>query len=158
MLKQRFRERSEGWLSSSTDRFVHPHTPLSAETPNPPVSILTSHNNTSAAAATTTTLAATNGQLSTLPVIEHPPQLQTTLLQSQQQQERPRKKLSFRDPEVTSMAGKDAEMPSGAGGQPHLALLKDQGFSDSMENVDLEVSFFCSFVVGRRTFSEKEET
>ncbi len=158
MLKQRFRERSEGWLSSSTDRFVHPHSPLSAEPPNPPVSILTSHNNNTSAAATTT-LAATNGQLSTLPVIEHPPQLQTTLLQSQQQQERPRKKLSFRDPEVTSMAGKDgAEMPSGAGGQPHLALLKDQGFSDSMENVDLEVSFFCSFVVGRRTFSEKEET
>lgn len=148
MLKQRFRERSESWLSASTDRFVHPpHAPLVGEPHNPPVSIL-SH---STAAATTPP--ATNGQsiLSTLPVIEHPPQ--QALLQSQQQQERPRKKLSFRDPEVTSMAGKDAAESTSAG-QPHLTLLKDQGFSDSMENVDLEV-YFISFIVGR---SQKEKT
>lgn len=134
MLKQRFRERSESWLSASTDRFIHPShpppppaTPVITEPQNPPVSIL-SHSTT----------AATNGQLSvsTPPVIEHP--LQAAQLQSQQ--ERPRKKLSFRDPEVTSMAGKDAT-GSSSSGNPQLALLKDQGFSDSMENVDLEVAF-----------------
>ncbi len=157
MLKQRFRERSESWLSASTDRFlVHPpHPPLVSpvEPHNPPVSIL-SHSS-----ALTATTAAINGQsnLSTLPVIELNPPLYPALSgsnslsqnspqlpQQQHQQDRPRKKLSFRDPEVTSAeaSGKDGDASSSH--QPHnhhqhLGLLKDQGFSDSMENVDLEV-------------------
>ena len=163
MLKQRFRERSESWLSASTDRFlVHPpHPPLGSvgEPHNPPVSIL-SHSS-----ALSTTTAGTNGQsnLSTLPVIElNPPQNPTlsgsnSLSQNspqlqQHQQDRPRKKLSFRDPEVTSAeaSGKDGDAAASASSSSHhpqnhqqLASLKDQGFSDSMENVDLEVpSFF----------------
>lgn len=134
MLKQRFRERSESWLNSTTDRGPHPAPPPPPPPPvgephNPPVSIL-SHS---------TTTSGTNGQLnsSSVPVIEHPPQQAAHM---QQHHDRPRKKLSFRDPEVTSMAGKEgaaSDHPS----QPHLAMLKDQGFSDSMENVDLEVVF-----------------
>lgn len=91
-------------------------------------------------------------------MIEHPPQ-QPALLQ--QHQDRPRKKLSFRDPEVTSMAGKDGTADHST--QPHLALLKDQGFSDSMENVDLEVVHLHSWLVSVislvsvvDTFEEKE--
>ncbi|EFX83301.1 hypothetical protein DAPPUDRAFT_100563 [Daphnia pulex] len=153
MLKQRFRERSESWLSASTDRFlVHPPHPPLVEPHNPPVSIL-SHSS-----ALTATTAATNGQsnLSTLPVIELNPPLNPAgsnllshnspqLPQQQHQQDRPRKKLSFRDPEVTSAeaSGKDGDASSSSSHQQphnhqHLGLLKDQGFSDSMENVDLE--------------------
>ncbi len=174
MLKQRFRERSESWLSASTDRFlVHPPHPPLVEPHNPPVSIL-SHSS-----ALTATTAATNGQsnLSTLPVIELNPPLNPAgsnllsqnspqLPQQQHQQDRPRKKLSFRDPEVTSAeaSGKDGDASSSSHQQPHnhqhLGLLKDQGFSDSMENVDLEVlpslSIHFKFREGRRTFcSEK---
>jgi hypothetical protein len=174
MLKQRFRERSESWLSASTDRFlVHPPHPPLVEPHNPPVSIL-SHSS-----ALTATTAATNGQsnLSTLPVIELNPPLNPAgsnllsqnspqLPQQQHQQDRPRKKLSFRDPEVTSAeaSGKDGDASS-SHQQPHnhqhLGLLKDQGFSDSMENVDLEVllpslSIHFKFREGRRRFcSEK---
>jgi hypothetical protein len=174
MLKQRFRERSESWLSASTDRFlVHPPHPPLVEPHNPPVSIL-SHSS-----AQTATTAATNGQsnLSTLPVIELNPPLNPAgsnllsqnspqLPQQQHQQDRPRKKLSFRDPEVTSAeaSGKDGDASS-SHQQPHnhqhLGLLKDQGFSDSMENVDLEVllpslSIHFKFREGRRRFcSEK---
>ena len=159
MLKQRFRERSESWLSASTDRFlVHPphppHPPLVSpvEPHNPPVSIL-SHSS-----ALTATAAGTNGQsnLSTLPVIELNPPLNPALAgsnslsqnspllpQQQHQQDRPRKKLSFRDPEVTSAEASGKDGDAAASHHPHnhqhLGLLKDQGFSDSMENVDLEV-------------------
>ncbi|KAI9551459.1 hypothetical protein GHT06_021792 [Daphnia sinensis] len=135
MLKQRFRERSESWLSASTDRFlVHPpHPPPSSVEPhNPPVSIL-SHSTTTAAAGQP-------NAMSTIPVIELPQHPATGLSQNAQPlhqlQDRPRKKLSFRDPEVTSAeAGASSHHP-----QTHqqLALLKVQGFSDSMENVDLE--------------------
>ncbi|XP_032799074.2 capon-like protein isoform X3 [Daphnia magna] len=137
MLKQRFRERSESWLSASTDRFlVHPpHPPPSSVEPhNPPVSIL-SHSTTTAAAGQ-------SNAMSTIPVIELPQHPAAGLsqnaqsLQQHQLHDRPRKKLSFRDPEVTSAeAGASSHQP-----QTHQqqALLKDHGFSDSMENVDLE--------------------
>lgn len=68
---------------------------------------------------------------------------------------RPRKKLSFRDPEVMTSNGTTGNkegisssgtiLPSIAINS--LASAKDQGFSDSMENVDLEV-----FVVDLRLF------
>lgn len=147
MLKQRFRERSESWLSASTDRFlVHPpHPPPSSVEPhNPPVSIL-SHSTTTAAAGQ-------SNAMSTIPVIELPQHPAAGLsqnaqsLQQHQLHDRPRKKLSFRDPEVTSAeAGASSHQP-----QTHQqqALLKDHGFSDSMENVDLEVltsHFLCVF-------------
>lgn len=132
MLKQRFRERSESWLSASTDRFVvhPPHPPPSNIEPhNPPVSIL-SH----------TTTAGSQLNTAIIPVIElpqHPAGLSQNAQSLQQLQDRPRKKLSFRDPEVTS-AETDAASHHPQTHQ-QLALLKDQGFSDSMENVDLEV-------------------
>lgn len=141
MIKQRFRERSESWLSASTDRGHHHHPPhppavqpLIAEPANPPVSILSHSTSANAGSA--------NGQLnptSLSALMDHPSQATSSLLH----QDRPRKKLSFRDPEVTSMASKDGDELA----HPQLALLKDQGFCDSMENVDLEVSI--SFIFSR---------
>ena len=128
MLKQRFiRERDTGWMSSAASSA--PSSPPLAvgelvATLHSPVSILTNAHmpasggvqqpNPPASAASAT--CAANQQTLTM--------------------DRPRKKLSFRDPEVTSTTTEIhlAALPAG-----QLVTLKDQGFSDSIENVDLEV-------------------
>ena len=56
--------------------------------------------------------------------------------------DRPRKKLSFRDPEVTGTAN-SKEVAGLILAPGHLASLRDQGISNSIEDMDLEVLSFC---------------
>lgn len=125
MIKQRL-QRSEGWLGGIGAAV--PHAPLGGDAvaqPSvpavAPVSILT--NNSASSSST---------QLHVQPSADSA----ASRFQTLQPHERPRKKLSFRDPEVT---GKDGSA-SALDAHQHLAMLKDQGFCDSIENVDLEVS------------------
>ncbi len=148
MLKQRFRERSESWMSSTSHpapaspslhhshRHHHSNSAIATTVLDPiphppPVSILTSHLPASSAV-----LPVQQQQLS-------PPvstESLTGAVPSTSGQERPRKKLSFRDPEVMSTgAGSNKDAAASTPVTPQLAQLKDQGFSDSMENMDLEV-------------------
>ena len=132
MIKQRL-QRSEGWLGGIASGVPHnsvPHAPLGGDAiaqplpvPVAPVSILTNNS-------------ANNS--STQLHVQQQTSAELNRFQTLQPQERPRKKLSFRDPEVT---GKESGTGLDAHHQ-HLAMLKDQGFCDSMENVDLEVFSF----------------
>lgn len=162
MLKQRFRERSESWMSSST---AHPppspavgHHAPSATSATPAVHVVATPATTPAAtsvATPTVTTAATDPAAS---ATHNPVSILTThssVLPAQQQLsppvsteslpgvasvlERPRKKLSFRDPEVTSTGTGQKGASVAHSHHTQLTQLKGLGLSDSMENVDLEV-------------------
>ncbi len=151
MLKQRFRERSESWMSSTSHpapaspslHHSHRHhhsnqaittTVLDPIPHPPPVSILTSH----LPASNSAVLPPQQQQQLSPPVST---ESLTGAVPSTSGQERPRKKLSFRDPEVMSTgAGSNKDATASTPVTPQLAQLKDQGFSDSMENMDLEVN------------------
>ena len=137
MLKQRFRERDLSWISgshtgsSASAPATTPTTPSVMAVAIPPVSILTNaHLPTPSAMMAASPEVCDSPLLPVSPVFPVTPGSPSSLAM-----ERPRKKLSFRDPEVTT-SGK-----TGSGEQVvHLVALKDQPFSDSMENVDLEVN------------------
>ena len=151
MLRQRFRERSESWLGSSSG-------PPPPPPPHPPPSDL--HNNSNPVSILTNTIAVQQHAMQSAPPSPHPnhnqqlnvPNSAESNRQDQQQHhqqlERPRKKLSFRDPEVTSTAGKNQQQTSSAQ-QPNATTNTQQNateLTDSMENIDLEVSFSSSFL------------
>ena len=141
MLRQRFRERSESWLGSGG-----PPPP-----PHPPPPDL--HNNINPVSILTNTIAIQQHAMQSAPPSPHPNQHQQLNVpnsvesnrqdqqqhqQQHQQQERPRKKLSFRDPEVTSTAGKNQQASSTQ--QPNVTTRQNPAeLTDSMENIDLEV-------------------
>ena len=119
MLKQRHRDRDSGhWL-------VPPGQPLSNSLTNVPIHELM-------APAHSPVSILTNAHTTTPSVIGHP-----LANSAPQMMDRPRKKLSFRDPEVSSMANSKKDSLMLAPG--HLHSLRDQGISNSIEDVDLEV-------------------
>lgn len=134
MFKQRFRERDLGWISGSNSgsSATSPPTPSVIAVAIPPVSILTNAHLPTPSGLMTSSPELCDSPLLpvTTPVLPVPPGSPSPLVL-----ERPRKKLSFRDPEVTTSGS------TGNGEEvAHLVTLKDQPFCDSMENVDLEVT------------------
>ena len=149
MLKQRFRERDLGWISGShagshAGSATSPTSPSVMAVAIPPVSILTNAHLPAASGMVTSSPELRRDSpplpvspVSTLPVTTTPGSPPSSLVM-----ERPRKKLSFRDPEVTTSGGQTGSAAAGSAGGvvvAHLVTLKDQPLSDSMENVNLEV-------------------
>ena len=139
---------SVGGLVPSSHSSVDSTPPALHQQQHSPVSILTSHivSGPTNAAAATVLLQPAQQQLSPPVSTESLPAISTLA-----QEQRPRKKLSFRDPEVMSTGGKDVSVAptnnSVAPSNNPPAALKDQlggGFSssDSMENIALEVSVY----------------